>query len=142
MEGVIKFRNEEKQYLMITYGPDTYAHFSNLVCPNGHNCLFQAGVSVNFEERVRYDGRLMAVNVVLNDPFELDEWEESILMQWYGTYGFASRLCGCEIFVAGSNLSDAFRQIGTHFIHKVAPTKKGFHAVEIQVVEDNSGIEG
>lgn len=140
MQGVIASRNDRRQFLIIqSEAGDIFGHFNDCQKPAGHVCMHQIGVPVRFDIAVQ-DGQQRAINITLDCPVELDEYEMSTIYRWLRTFGFVRRNgCQCELFLSGVQLGLYDGVLGMQVRHRVEPRQcnrgEGFAAVDVQVLQ-------
>jgi len=128
---------------MFVQAPDTgevFAHHKNCTSPAGHRCLFRKGVLVSFKigPGLKGNGK-QALDVRIEQEAELPIWEESVITIWDGTHGWASRPCGCPVFVPGCLLPWGTKAyVGMRLRHRVEEEKDGktAAAIDIEILPD------
>lgn len=149
LRGYVREFNNRKKYMFITLegaSEDLFGHCDDIDAPGGHFCLFTRGQAVLFD-RIVTNGNPRAVNIRLENPPEIPEYEESIITVWGPEHkfrwGFARRECPlcCEIFVHRKRILSSDEGIaslkpGSRIRHGIVKTLNGWVASNIDIFVD------
>lgn len=137
LAGVVVFVGEGHIRIAAQDGQKYYSHAKNIRAPGNHFC-FLMDQDVHFEVARDDRGRIHAddVRLVNESLVELDELEESTVVEWHtdSGFGFAERPCGCRIFLH-SRMNRNVRGVGDVIQHKTVhdALKDQWEAINSQI---------
>ncbi len=100
---VRKSKGGDYFFIALSNGDEVFVFHKHLVAPHGHKCLVNVGdpVNVRIKPNDKKGSRWTALEAVCELSYPVPQKDEATIEFWNGTYGAATRDCGCYIFVTG-----------------------------------------
>jgi hypothetical protein len=131
--GVVEARVQGRRFIFIRptdrgFEHPVFCHLSRCQLLNGHDCLYTPEAPVLF--KIDMSGKSFCFDVELDQSrceVDLPEIEESEIIDWKSTFGFARRDCGCTLYVncRAFQVEPWDNMVGTRIRHSVVTTPDG-----------------